>query len=281
MTKEDKQLSINELSSSRCFNGFVKKIEHDSKATGCTMKVSLYVPDIQPKGFVLWLSGLTCNEDNFITKSGATRVASELGLILVCPDTSPRGTNFPGEHDDWDFGSGAGFYVDATEAPWNKNYNMFSYTSKELPDMIEGYLGYNKLAWAISGHSMGGHGALVIGMRSSDKFKSISAFSPIVSPTQCQWGVKAFSNYLGQDKTEWKAYDACELMSNSNKDFSILVDQGTDDPFLKEQLLTDNFIEVSKKSPVTVNLREGFDHSYFFISSFIEEHLNFHLKNLK
>jgi S-formylglutathione hydrolase len=271
------------ISSTKSFDGFVEKLEHDSNSTNTKMTLTLYKPNKKVVGALMWLSGLTCNEDNFITKAGAIKLASELGIILVCPDTSPRGTDLDGEHDHWDFGSGAGFYLDATISPWDKNYNMYSYISRELPKEIESHLEMSHLNWSISGHSMGGHGALTIGIKHSDFFKSISAFAPICAPKKSPWGKKAFTNYLGENNSLWDEYDSSILLRKSHSKLNILIDQGTKDSFVENELMPSEITEVAKSKDINfkLNFREGYDHSYFFISTFIEEHLRFHYEFLK
>lgn len=233
-----------------------------------------------------WLSGLTCNDENFIQKAGAQKYAAEKGIALICPDTSPRNVTIEGLADDWDFGFGAGFYVNATEEKFAKNFNMYDYITKELPKIVEDNLPVTSEK-SISGHSMGGHGSLVIALRNPGLFKSVSAFSPICNPINCAWGNKAFSGYLGQDKEKWNQYDATELIkSYSGPALNILIDQGTEDEFYheKKQLLPENFEEAAKnvKGGTTVNVRRdaNYDHSYFFVASFIEDHINHHAKYL-
>jgi S-formylglutathione hydrolase len=216
-------------------------------------------------------------------KAGAFRIAAELGMAIVVPDTSPRGENVPDDAENaYDFGLGAGFYVNATEAPWNRHYQMYDYVTKELPALIEENFPVSDKR-AISGHSMGGHGALVISLREPTRYSSVSAFSPIVNPMQCPWGQKAFTGYLGSDIEKWRAYDACELMRNAQETLPTLVDQGTQDNFFVEQLKTENLVTVAKNVnyPIEVRMQEGYDHSYYFIASFIEDHLRFHAKYFK
>ncbi|EQC45589.1 S-formylglutathione hydrolase [Bacteriovorax sp. Seq25_V] len=265
---------------SKTFGGYTRYYEHDSLSTMTKMNFSTFEP--KEKGeldhCIIWLSGLTCTEDNFITKAGAQKFLAGTNSMIICPDTSPRGLNNPNEHESYDFGSGASFYVNATTEGYEKNYQMYDYIVKDLVDLVRSNFGIN--SFSIMGHSMGGHGALVIGLRESHIFKKISAFSPIVNPSNCPWGQKALEGYLGANKEEWKKYDATELLSSgvihSEK---ILIDQGLEDEFLEKELLTNNFVEVAKAKsrPVEVNFREGYDHSYFFISSFIEDHIKFHL----
>lgn len=231
---------------------------------------------------IFWLSGLTCNEDNFITKAGAQRAAARNGIVLICPDTSPRELNIEGQDDSYDFGSGAGFYLNATKAPWSDNYQMYDYITKELFDLVGSSFPVDTARVSIMGHSMGGHGALICYLKNPSKYRSVSAFAPICNPMECTWGVKAFSGYLGNDMEEWRKYDACELL----KDFKgegneILIDQGTADAFLEQnQLLPERFEEICKlkQIPLTLRMQKGYDHSYFFIASFIDDHIEHHLK---
>jgi len=266
------------LSETRCFGGVQKTLGHESEATGTPMKVSVFLPPAAEQGSVpvlYFLSGLTCTEENVTVKGGAQRFAAQAGLAFVAPDTSPRGLDLPGEHDDWDFGSGAGFYVDATEAPWKDHYRMFEYVTEELPRAIGASQPIDTSRASITGHSMGGHGALVIGLRHPERYASISAFAPIVSPTRCAWGEKAFSAYLGADRSSWAAYDASLLVAERTHPNPILIDQGTADGFLEEQLKPELFAEACARSGQALELRmqEGYDHSYFFIASFMEDHV--------
>ena len=227
----------------------------------------------------LLASGLTCNDENFVQKAGAQKLASELGLILVAPDTSPRGEGVPDDPEGaYDLGHGAGFYVNATQEPWKKHYQMYDYIVEELPELINRKFPANGERQGIAGHSMGGHGALTIGLRNPDKYKSISAFAPIVSPMNCPWGQKALGNYLGENKNEWLSYDAVSLVKNATRPIPILVDQGSADEFLENQLKPSLLVEVCSQVgyPLNYNQRDGYDHSYFFITSFIENHLQFH-----
>jgi S-formylglutathione hydrolase len=232
---------------------------------------------------VYWLSGLTCTEENFSTKAGAQRVAAELGLAIVAPDTSPRGLGIPGEAESWDFGLGAGFYVDATQPPWSAGYRMYSYVARELPALVAGHFPVDAGRTGILGHSMGGHGALTIALKHPDVYRSVSALAPIASPMRCPWGEKALSRYLGPDREAWREYDATELVASRGWDGPpVLVDQGTRDPFLesqlKPQLLREAFDAASV--PLRLRLQEGYDHSYYFIATFIGDHLRFHAGNL-
>lgn len=264
-----------------CFGGQVGFYRHVSQVCNCEMNFSVFVPpqaQAKPVPILYYLSGLTCTEENFMTKAGAQRLAARQGIMLVAPDTSPRGLAIP-DVDDWDLGTGAGFYVDATESPWNINYRMYSYVVQELPALINANFNVQSDRQGIFGHSMGGHGAIVCGLRHPELFKSISAFAPIVAPSQCPWGQKAFSNYLGADQETWKAYSATELVKTyADSSRPILIDQGTKDNFLANQLMPDKFVDACKAvgQPVSFRLQEGYDHSYFFISSFMEDHILHH-----
>lgn len=266
-------------SESRCFGGRQQVWTHASKETGTDMTFGLYLPPSAEDGpvpVVLYLSGLTCTHANVTEKAGAQRVCAELGLALLAPDTSPRGTDLPGEHDSYDFGSGAGFYVDATQAPWDKHYRMESYVTGELLEVAAQIAPLDADSIAITGHSMGGHGALTLGLKRPDLFKAISAFAPIASPMNCPWGEKALSAYLGEDRDAWRAYDACALIEDGRRaETGLLVDQGLADGFLEEQLKPE-LLEAACKAagqPLTLHRQPGYDHSYFFIASFIEDHL--------
>ncbi|CUS49198.1 MAG: S-formylglutathione hydrolase FrmB [Idiomarinaceae bacterium HL-53] len=270
------------------FEGRQIRFEHESSTLNCTMQFSVFLPPQaanEKVPAVYWLSGLTCTDENFSSKAGAQRVAAELGIALVIPDTSPRGDGVPDDPEAaYDFGLGAGFYVNATEKPWSEHYRMYDYIVEELPALVEQALPVSDQR-AISGHSMGGHGALVIGLRNPDRYSSISAFSPIVNPTQCPWGEKALGHYLGSDRSRWEAYDAvCLLRTSDGKNvLPIKVCQGTADNFLAEQLKTDQLIAACREKgiPADIQYREGYDHSYYFISTFIEGHLRFHASNLR
>lgn len=270
----------------KSFGGLQGVYTHLAESTQCEMEFSVFSPEAaknEKRPVLYYLSGLTCTQENVTTKSGFQKYANEAGVFIVCPDTSPRGTDFPNEHDSYDFGSGAGFYLNATQPPWDKNYRMYEYIVSELPRLIDTSFNVDSDRAAIFGHSMGGHGALTIGLKNPNKFKSISAFSPIVSPKQCPWGEKALSGYLGNNKKDWDQYDACELLKSGQKSaYSILIDQGLEDNFLTEQLKPELFKKVceEKNQPLELRLHEGYDHSYFFIASFIEDHIKFHAKNL-
>ncbi|MBD3653060.1 S-formylglutathione hydrolase [Kangiella sp.] len=277
-------MSINELSASKSFGGWHKQFSHSSKVLNCDMRFAVYLPPQAELGKKLpvlyWLSGLTCTDENFMQKAGAHRVAAELGIIIVAPDTSPRGDDVA-DDDGYDLGKGAGFYVNATQEPWKKHYQMYDYIVKELPALIQDNFSVSEKA-AISGHSMGGHGALMIALRNPDMFVSVSAFSPIVNPMNCPWGQKAFTAYLGDDKEEWQQYDSCYLLQQAEQQTPMLVSQGEADQFLVEQLKTETLeaIVEEKSAPVTIERHDGYDHSYYFIASFIEQHLRFHAKHL-
>lgn len=279
-------MTIEKVSSWKCFDGTQEVHAHASSETGTKMRFGLFLPPQAKDGKVpvlFWLSGLTCTEDNFITKAGAQRVASELGIAIVAPDTSPRGLGYAGEDDAYDFGTGAGFYVDATEAPWKNGYRMYSYVAKELPALVLANFPLREDRMGIFGHSMGGHGALTIAMKHPDRFRTVSAFAPIVAPMQVPWGRKALAGYLGEDRETWKSYDACALVASRGwKGPKILVDQGGADNFLKEQLRPELFEAACREAGVALELglREGYDHSYYFISTFIENHLRHHAKHL-
>jgi S-formylglutathione hydrolase len=250
------------------------------------MRFGVFLPpqaEAQRVPVLYWLSGLTCTEENFIVKAGAQRVAAELGLALVVPDTSPRGLKIPGESESYDFGLGAGFYVDATQAPWSRGYRMYSYVTKELPQLVAAEFSVDAARAGILGHSMGGHGALTVALKNQDYYKSVSAFAPISSPMRCPWGEKALTGYLGSDRARWREYDATALIEERGwRGPALLVDQGSADPFLETQLKPGLLEEACRRAgvPLTLRLQAGYDHSYFFIATFIEEHLRFHARNL-
>ncbi len=278
---------MEQLASNKIHDGQQQQFKHTSAVLNCEMVFSIFLPPQAAANKVpvlYWLSGLTCTDQNFVTKAGAQRYAAEHGIAIVCPDTSPRGD---GVADDpecaWDFGLGAGFYVNATQAPWAAHYRMYDYVTKELPELISQNFAVDSSKTAISGHSMGGHGALTLALNNPKQYKSVSAFSPIVSPLNCPWGIKALSNYLGTDKSMWLAHDSCELIKTANTHIPMLVDQGSADDFLEEQLKTELLIQAGEASayPMTVRYQDGYDHSYYFVSSFIGEHIAFHANNLK
>lgn len=272
------------LKSHKTFEGLTQFWEHFSSSTNSQMKFSTFVPEGEVQGALIWLSGLTCTDENFITKAGAQRYLQNHGLMVICPDTSPRGLQLPGEHESYDFGSGASFYVDATVAGYKDHYKMFSYISEELHELLQVQFKIPRNKISIMGHSMGGHGALIVGLKAPEKFQSISAFAPIANPTQSAWGKKALAGYLGLDESEWLKYDATALVQNGSRHRAkILIDQGVADEFYeKKQLLSENFQRVceDKGQALSLNLREGYDHSYYFISSFIESHIRYHAEVL-
>ena len=274
----------------QCFGGFMRQYKHQSAVLSCEMKFSIYFPtasETQPVPIIYYLSGLTCTDENFAQKAGAQRYANEHDVALVLPDTSPRGLTLPGEDASYDFGSGAGFYLNATKDPWAKHYRMYEYILNELPSVLRsssfaGSLDVENAS--IMGHSMGGHGALTIALKNPSAYKSVSAFAPICNPTQVPWGKKAFEGYLGTENQEaWKEYDATELVKGyTGPALDVLIDTGTDDEFLKEQLHPWTFEEAAAgKLNLKSNLRVGYDHSYYFISTFVEDHIRFHVKRLQ
>ena len=269
-----------------CFDGEQLVLRHNSTATGTPMDVSVYLPPQarEHKVPVLWyLSGLTCTWANATEKAGFQRYAAELGLAVVCPDTSPRGTHLLGEHDSWELGAGAGYYVDATEAPWSEHYRMATYVQQELPAVLGKDLPLDLGRQGITGHSMGGHGALVLALRNPDQYRSVSAFAPICAPSHSPWGIKALTAFLGEDRAAWEDWDASELAYMTTWDRPVLVDQGAADDFLDVQLLPDR-LEAAFSAvdiPLTLNRRAGYDHSYYFISTFIGQHLRWHADALR
>lgn len=271
------------------FGGRFLKLTHQSAITGTPMNFTLYLPPTasaaKPAPLLIYLSGLTCSPDNVTEKGFLHAHASPLGLALLYPDTSPRGLDLPGEHDSWDFGSAASFYIDATREPWNKNYNMESYLTKELPDVVFGnFKELDRQRVSISGHSMGGHGALTLYLKNPGQYKSVSAWAPISNPVNCPWGEKAFTGYLGDNKEDWKKHDATELVKGWKGPLNALIDVGTGDNFYKAgQLLPENLEKAAKEAGATdiqVNYRDGYDHSYFFISTFGADHIKHHAKAL-
>ena len=279
-------MSFETVSQARCFGGTQFVYRHVSRETNTPMRLAVFVPPQakDAKVPVVWfLSGLTCTEENFTVKAGAQRVASELGLMLIAPDTSPRGEGVPDDREGaYDFGLGAGFYVDATEAPWAKHYRMRSYIEQELPALVADNLPVDMSRQGITGHSMGGHGALTISLRNPGRFAATSAFAPIASPMNCPWGEKALSGYIGPDRSAWRDYDACVLIEGGARLPDLLVDQGTADSFLENQLKPGLLEEACARAgqPLTLRRQEGYDHSYFFIASFIEDHLRWHAQRL-
>ena len=278
-------MTIETLSETGCFGGRIGFYRHASACNHCDMQFSVFVPPQAAKGKVpvlTFLSGLTCSEENFMVKSGAQRVAAQLGLMLVSPDTSPRGDGVPDDPDgDYDFGLAAGFYLNATEEPWSRHYQMYDYVTRELPDAIFDNFPGDSGRHGLSGHSMGGHGALTIGLRNPGQYQSLSAFAPISTTLHSPWGRKALGYYLGSDTSTWHNYDACEVarsVSDASAFGKILIDQGANDPYLAEQLKPELFAAASVESGLSVELRKhsGYDHGYYFISTFIEDHLKHH-----
>lgn len=277
---------MDQVSSVRSHGGWQKRFTHMSATLQCDMTFSVYLPPLAESGADLpvlyWLSGLTCTDENFSSKAAAQRRAAELGMMLVIPDTSPRGESVPDDAEGaYDFGLGAGFYLNATQSPWSKHYRMYDYIVDELPTLIGRHFAVSEQR-AISGHSMGGHGALMIALRNPGRFASVSAFAPIVNPADVPWGRKAFTEYLGEDESTWQQYDTCALITQGAGDAAppILIDQGAADTFMEKQLLTDRFVKACDKAGVSaqVNFRGGYDHSYYFINSFIDSHLDFHAR---
>ncbi|RYV03602.1 S-formylglutathione hydrolase [Shewanella sp. OPT22] len=277
-------MSLENISQTKVAEGWHKQYSHISLALNCNMRFAIFLPpnasDENPVPVLYWLSGLTCSDENFMQKAGAFKAAANLGIAIVAPDTSPRGEAVA-DDDNYDLGQGAGFYVNATQAPWSAHYQMYDYIVDELPQLIETHFPVTKVK-SISGHSMGGHGALTIGLNHPQQYRAISAFSPISNPTRCAWGIKAFSAYLGNDVESWKQYDACELLKQEKATLPILIDQGDADNFLTDQLKPENLLAAAKvhDSNIDHRMQSGYDHSYFFIASFIEEHLRFHATHL-
>jgi len=282
-------MTLELIAQNKSFGGWHKQYSHIATSTQCKMRFAIFLPP-QAAGkkvpVLYWLSGLTCTDENFMQKAGAQRLAAELGMAIVAADTSPRGEegkdingNVIANDDNYDLGQGAGFYLNATQEPWASHYKMYDYIVNELPELIEANFPVTSEK-AISGHSMGGHGALTIGLKNPQAYSSVSAFSPIVNPVDCPWGKKAFTAYLGNDEANWQQYDSCVLMAQADVENTpdILIDQGLADSFFEEQLKTENLKKVSDANgyPVTFRMQEGYDHSYYFIASFIEDHLKFH-----
>jgi S-formylglutathione hydrolase len=277
--------ALNCISQHACYGGEQRFYWHHSHETRGPMKFSVYLPPQANAGRVpvlYFLSGLTCTEETFCIKSHAQKYAAQLGLMLVSPDTSPREPRIPGDADHWDFGYSAGFYVDATQAPWAQNYRMYSYVARELAQIVEEHFPAIPGAAGIFGHSMGGHGALTLALRNPEQYKSVSAFAPIAAPSQCPWGRKAFSNYFGAETQIWREHDATELVARRAYPGPILIDQGTADQYLAEQLLPEKFAAAAAKSGQRLNLRmqQGYDHGYYFIQTFMADHLRHHAEQL-
>ena len=277
---------MEKVSEVACFGGRQLRYAHHSKALSSDMHFAVYLPPQAESGAVpvlYWLSGLTCTDENFTTKAGAQRYAAEHGIAIVAPDTSPRGDDVPDDPEGaYNFGLGAGFYVNATEAPWSKHYYMYNYVVEELPALVNGALPLDPTRTGISGHSMGGHGAITLGLNNPERYKSISAFAPISSPMNCPWGEKALGNYLGSDREHWKKHDSAECVRSAAKQLPLLVDQGDADGFLEEQLKPELLASACADADYAATLRSqpGYDHSYYFIASFIGDHIAFHAAHL-
>ena len=277
---------LQQISANKCFGGQQLRYRHTSPTLNCEMTFSVYLPPQAEQYSVpvlYWLSGLTCTDENFVNKAGAQRWAAQYGLAIVCPDTSPRGDEVPGDpQDSWDFGHGAGFYLNASLPPWNTHYRMYDYVVSELPGVLAQHFPVDTAKASISGHSMGGHGALTIALKNPRQYRSASAFSPICAPMQCPWGQKAFGYYLGDDPAKWRDYDTTELLRDKPTQLPMRVDQGDADGFLVEQLKTELLTRACEQSGYAIDIRmqAGYDHSYFFIASFIEEHIRFHAGHL-
>lgn len=274
-------MTIELVSQVKSFGGWHKQYTHVSTSTHCTMRFAVYLPPQASAGgkvpVIYWLSGLTCSDENFMQKAGAHRIAAELGVAIVAPDTSPRGEGVPDDPDAaYDFGLGAGFYVNATQQPWREHYQMYDYVVHELPTLIEATFPVTQQR-AISGHSMGGHGALTIALKNQDRYVAMSAFSPICNPINCPWGQKALGNYLGSDRSTWQEYDASVLLRHATQQLPALVDQGMADNFLQQQLMPESLESAAKDANYPLELRrhEGYDHSYYFIATFIDDHFRF------
>ena len=283
--------SVDIIEEHRCHGGRLLVVRHNAPSTRCAMRFSIFLPPAATAGgdealpVVTWLSGLTCTEENFTVKAGAYRKAAELGLVVVAPDTSPRGEGVP-DDPAYDLGQGAGFYLNATEAPWSDYFLMYDYVTRDLPDAVFGAFPGDRARQSIMGHSMGGHGALVIALREAGTYRSVSAFAPIAAPVQSAWGEQVFTAYLGPDREAWRAYDATDLMTRgvgAGRYDDILIDQGTADEFYEGQLKPELFTAACERhgQAVTLRLQEGYDHSYYFIQSFIDDHLAFHADRLK
>lgn len=277
-------MTLNLISEHGCFGGLQRFYSHQSRECRSEMRFSVYLPPQARQREVpvlYYLAGLTCTEETFMIKAGAQRLAAELGLMLVAPDTSPRKTRYPGDDASWDFGLAAGFYVDSTQAPWSQSYRMYSYVTRELPEIVKS-IGGRDDRQGVFGHSMGGHGALICALKNQDQYLSVSAFAPISAPMHCPWGHKAFSGYLGSDQNTWREYDASELIAAKRYPRPILIDQGDKDKFLAEQLKPVIFNEAARRSgsDVKYRLNAGYDHGYYFISTFMEDHLRHHARQL-
>lgn len=280
-------MSFEQVGANTMFGGKQIKFKHASTVLNCDMSFSVYLPPLASTSnvpVIYWLSGLTCTDDNFVQKAGAQQYAAEAGVAIVCPDTSPRGDAVPDDPEAaYDFGLGAGFYINATQEPWSEHYHMYDYVTSELPEaLINSDLPLDADNCSIMGHSMGGHGALTIALKNPGKYKSVSAFAPICSPLNCPWGAKALGNYIGDNKADWEQYDTCALIAKAEEKLHILIDQGQDDDFLAEQLKPELLQQACQdaKHPLTLRYQAGYDHSYFFIATFIEDHIAHHAEAL-
>ncbi len=280
-------MTVEIVSEWRSFGGRQIRFSHASSSCNCTMTAAVYLPKEAENGPVpalFWLSGLTCTDDNFTTKAGAQQFAAEHGIAIIAPDTSPRGEGVPDDPDAaYDFGLGAGFYVNATQAPWATHYHMYDYVVTELPQLVGEAFPIDLERIGISGHSMGGHGALTIALKNPGKYRSVSAFAPIVAPSECPWGQKALGGYLGEDRAAWQPYDTCQLIPGAAERLPILVDQGGADDFLENQLMPERLEAVCREHshPLELRMQPGYDHSYFFIATFIGDHIRHHAGALK
>jgi len=271
---------MQEIASNKMFGGWQKRYQHQSAVLNCEMVYSVYLPPQAVDGPVpvlYWLSGLTCNDQNFVTKAGAQRYAAEHGLAIVAPDTSPRGEGVP-DDDSWDFAQGAGFYLNAVQAPWAQHFRMYDYIVEELAALINQTQPVDSDRCGIFGHSMGGHGALTMALKNPDRYQSVSAFSPICAPSQCPWGEKALLNYLGNNREAWSEYDSCKLLASVPPRLSLFIDQGGDDEFLQTQLKPELLQAACERYQhrLTLRMQPGYDHSYYFIASFIGDHIQYH-----
>ncbi|WP_188151977.1 S-formylglutathione hydrolase [Teredinibacter waterburyi] len=275
-----------EIAHQKCFGGTQLRYQHQSSTLNCSMRFSIYLPENaspeKPVPVLYWLSGLTCNDENFVQKAGAQRYAAEYGIAIVAADTSPRGEDVADDETATDFGKGAGFYLDATQTPWASHYKMETYITTELKQLVESNFPVDGQRSGIFGHSMGGHGAITLGLKNPQLYRSISAFAPICSPINCPWGHKALQGYLGSDKRLWETYDSCSLVGKSECKTPLFIDQGEDDGFLQEQLKPELLQQAceANQHPLTLRFQPGYDHSYFFIASFIADHIAYHAKAL-
>ncbi|QIB64453.1 S-formylglutathione hydrolase [Kineobactrum salinum] len=280
-------MSLEIITENRCFEGRQLRFRHRAETLDCDMHGAIYLPPQaarEPVPLLYWLSGLTCTDENFVQKAGAQRYAAEHGVAIVAPDTSPRGDDVPDDPEgSWDLGLGAGFYLNASQDPWQRHYRMYDYITDELPELLPEAFPVDPERSSIFGHSMGGHGALVIALHNPARYASVSAFAPIVAPTRCPWGEKAFSHYLGPDREAWKAYDSCELIAAGAPQLPMLIDQGEADNFLESQLKTELLEQACQENSYEATIRRhpGYDHSYYFIASFVGSHIGFHARALE